>query len=172
MAQSAAAAVVISLGKATVVEVQTISATVTGIMSETREVTLKGPKGNEVTVIAGPAVKNFGKINVGDTVAAKSIETLTLELIKGGAGSPIRVDDEVEAKAAEGESPAVAVSSQTTVIADVVKVDRAAGTVEVKGVVESMTLKIDDPEQLQQIEVGDRVKGVILSALAIEVVPS
>jgi len=35
-----------------------------------------------------------------------------------------------------------------------------------------MTLKIDDPEQLQQIEVGDRVKGVILSALAIEVVPS
>ena len=41
-----------------------------------------------------------------------------------------------------------------------------------QGVVQFLTLKIDDPEQLKRIEVGDRVKGVLRTDVAMAVVPA
>ena len=45
-----------------------MTATITAIDKATRDVTLKGPQGNEMTVTAGPEVKNFEKLKVGDQV--------------------------------------------------------------------------------------------------------
>ena len=61
-----------------------VSATITAIDKATRDVTLKGQQGNLMTVTAGPEVKNFDKLKVGDQVDLQYIEALTLELKKGG----------------------------------------------------------------------------------------
>src|SRR6266581_4726615 len=61
-----------------------VTATITAIDKATRDVTLKGPQGNEITVTAGPEVKNFANMKVGDQVNAEYVEALTLELKKGG----------------------------------------------------------------------------------------
>jgi hypothetical protein len=45
-------------------------------------VTLKGPQGNVVDVVAGDEVKNFDQIKVGDFVVVRYAEALTLELRK------------------------------------------------------------------------------------------
>ena len=77
---------VVSKGPGVAGAAQTVeaTATITAIDPATRSITLKGPQGKETTVTAGPEVKNFAQMKVGDQVNVKYIEALTLELKKGG----------------------------------------------------------------------------------------
>ena len=78
-------------GKASIVEAVQVSAQVVGIDKATRTVTLKGPQGNSVDIVAGDEVKNFDQIKLGDFVVARYVQSLTLELkkTKVKAGEPI-----------------------------------------------------------------------------------
>ena len=75
-------------GKATAVRAVQVSAQVVSIDKATRTVTLKGPKGNVVDVVAGDEVRNFDQIKVGDFVVVRYAQALTLELrkVKGAVG--------------------------------------------------------------------------------------
>jgi len=170
VAQDSATTKISVPGKVTLMGELSITAVVTAIDAGKRVITLKSPDGKVDTITAGPEVRNFKQIKVGDTVKAKAIESLTLELMKGGAGSPERTDSTDEARAEMGEKPGAAIAAKTTVIADVVAVDRKASTVTLKGVHETITLKIHDPEQLKLIAVGDRVKGTYVEAIAVAIV--
>ena len=68
-----------------------VSATVVGIDKATRTVTLKGPNGDVVDIVASDEVKNFDQIKVGDSVVARYAQALTLELkkTKGVAGATV-----------------------------------------------------------------------------------
>jgi hypothetical protein len=59
-------------------------ATVTAIDPSTRIVTLKTEGGETVDVEAGPAVKNFDKIKVGDTVKASYTESIAFRVADKG----------------------------------------------------------------------------------------
>ena len=74
-------------GKASVAVAAKISAQVVGIDKATRTVTLKGPEGNVVDVVAGDEVKNFDQIKLGDFVVVRYAEALTLELRKTKTGA-------------------------------------------------------------------------------------
>src|SRR5277367_2444367 len=60
----------------------TLSAEVTAIDLAKREVTLKGPLGNEVTVTAGEAVKRLDEVKVGDFVRVDYLVSVVAELRK------------------------------------------------------------------------------------------
>ena len=92
-------------GKATAVRAVEVSAQVVGIDKATRTVTLKGPKGNVVDIVAGDEVKNFDQIKVGDFVVVRYAQALTLELrkTKVSAGEPTVREGAREAK--PGERP-------------------------------------------------------------------
>ena len=45
-----------------------VTATITAIDAATRAVTLKGPQGKEIVITAGPEVKNFAQMKVGEVV--------------------------------------------------------------------------------------------------------
>src|SRR5688500_14821779 len=83
-AQTSRAVVATKPGAAVAAQTVKLDATITAIDPATRAVTLKGPKGNEVVIVAGPEVKNFAQMKVGDNVAVEYVEALTLELKKGG----------------------------------------------------------------------------------------
>ena len=83
-AQTGGAAVETAPGKGMVMQTVKATATITAIDKATRDITLKGPQGNELTVTAGPEVKNFASLKVGDQVDLQYAEALTLELKKGG----------------------------------------------------------------------------------------
>jgi hypothetical protein len=154
-------------GKVMVKGELTINATVTAIDAATRLITLKNAKGQVEQLIAGPEIRNFAQIKVGDAVHGKAVESLTLELLKGGAGKPQRIEGAGEAKAEPGAKPSGAAVKNLTIIADVVAVDRAAGTILVKGVKHSLTMQVRDPEQLKLIEVGDQIKGTYQTSVAV-----
>ena len=93
-------------GKVAMAQTVKATATITAIDAATRAVTLKGPKGNEMVVTAGPEVKNFAQIKVGDQVNVEYVESLALELKKGG-GAPVAATVKEGAAAAKpGERPA------------------------------------------------------------------
>jgi ribosomal protein L6P/L9E len=157
-------------GKAAVVSAVEISAQVVAIDKTTRTVTLKGPKGNVVDVVAGEQVKNFDQIKVGDLVVARYAQALTLELRKTRAASGEAVVKEAAAKAKAGERPAVAGARSVTLLADVVAVDPKASTITLKGPKgNEVTLDVRNPEQFKVVKKGDQVEVTYTEALALSV---
>jgi hypothetical protein len=172
LAQTGEAVVAKGPGVGAVAQTVEVTATITAIDAATREVTLKGPKGREVTVQAGPEIKNFAQMKVGDTVKAKYVEALTLELKKGGKAVVGRTEQAGAATAKPGEKPAGLAGRQLTVVADVIAVDPATQTVTLKGPKRTVDLKVADPEQFKLVKVGDQVEANYTEALAIAVEPT
>jgi len=149
-----------------------LTATITAIDPKTRDITLKGPQGNEVTVTAGPEVKNFAQMKVGDKVDVEYIEALTLELKKGGGQAVAKTESAGAARAAPGQAPGGIVGRQVKVVADVVAVDKEKSMVTLKGPQRTVELKVQDPKQLALIAKGDQVEATYTEAVAIGVTPS
>ena len=170
-AQSGGVVVGSAPGKAGIAQTIKATATITAIDKATRDVTLKGPQGNLLTVTAGPDVKNFDKLKVGDQVDLQYIEALTLELKKGGGMVVGRTEAVGTAGAKPGASPAGVAGRQVTIVADVVAVDPAKQTVTLKGPQQTVDLRIADPEQFKRIAKGDQVEAKFTQALAVAVEP-
>lgn len=172
LAQTGGAVVASEPGKVAMAETVSITATVEAIDKAKRLLTLKGPEGNSVVVQAGPAVKNFDQIKVGDKVAAQYIEALTLTLKPGGGAMREKIEREDAVAAKPGEKPGAAVGRQVTVIADVIAVDAKKQSIRVKGPQRTVDLKVRDPNQFKLIKVGDQIEATFTEALAIAVGPA
>lgn len=159
-------------GKAGVAQTVKLTATITAIYKATREVTLKGPEGNEVTVALGPDVKNFTSLKIGDRVDAEYAEAVTLELKKGGGQKVERMEQTAVKGANPGEQPAGAAGRQVTIVADVIAVDPAKQTITLRGPSRTVILPISDPEQFKRIAKGDQVEAKYTQAFAIVVEPA
>jgi hypothetical protein len=170
-AQTGTAVVGTGPGVAGAAQTVKFTATITAINSATREITLKGPQGREVTLFAGPQVKNFAQMKVGDQVAAEYAEALTLELKKGG-GKAVGVTEQAGAMGAKpGERPAGVAGRQVKIVADVIDVDPATQTLTLRGAKQTVELKVRDPEQFKLVAKGDQVEATYTQAVAIAVEP-
>ena len=169
LAQTGSAVVGKGPGVAGAAQTTKVTATITKINAKTREVTLKGPEGREVTLQLSKEVKNFKHMKVGDTVTAEYVEALTLELKKGGKAVVARTEQAGAATAKPGEKPAGLAGRQLTIVADVTAVDPATQTVTLKGPKRTVDIKVADPEQFKLIKVGDQVEAKYTEALAIAV---
>jgi hypothetical protein len=171
LAQTAAVVGGTAPGKAGVARTLSLAATVVAVDKATRDVTLKGPQGNEVTLTAGPQVKNFDAIKAGDQVNVQYVEALTLELKKGGGMAVARSEKEGAVKAKPGETPGGAVGRQVTIVADVVAVDPATQVVTLRGPKRTVEMVVADPEQFKRIAKGDQVEATYTQALAMALDP-
>lgn len=171
-AQTGAVVAAKAPGAVGVAKTVNVTATITAIDAATRTVSLKGPKGNETSVVAGPEVKNFAQLKVGDAVDLTVVEALTLELRKGG-GKPVAwtVKEGAE-RAKAGQAPAGVVGRQVSVVGDVLAVDAATGTVTVRGPQRTVELKVQDPAQLKLIAKGDQIEATFTEAVALAVTPA
>jgi hypothetical protein len=159
-------------GKGGVAQITQVTATITAINPSTREVTLKAPDGKEVVVTAGPEVKNFNMMKVGDTVTAQYVDALTLELKKGGGYTVGRTEQTGAMAAKPGEQPAGAVGRQVTIIADVIDVNPDKQSVTLRGPNRTVELVVSDPEQFKRVAKGDQVEATFTEAVAISVAPA
>jgi len=159
-------------GKVSVAEATRVTATIEAIDKAKRLITLKGPEGNSVVIQAGPDVKKFDQLKVGDLVTVEYVEALTLELKKGGGQVRERTERENTVASKPGEKPGAVAGRQVTVIADVIAVDAAKQTVRLKGPKRTVDLKVRDPEQFKLIKVGDQVEATFTEAVAIAVEPA
>jgi Cu/Ag efflux protein CusF len=155
-------------GKAHAVETTKATATVVGVDAARRVVSLKTSQGRVVEMEAGPEVRNFDQIRVGDKVLAEYVRSLSLELKKNGAPTRGNTAQARTDRAPAGSKPAGTVSHEVTLLADVVKVDAKGRSVTLRGPKGNLVdLDISDPEQLKAIKVGDKVEAIYTEAVAV-----
>jgi hypothetical protein len=147
-----------------------LEATVKGIDKETRSVTLEAETGRTVTVKAGPEVKNFDQIAVGDKVEVDYVEALALHVEKAG-GSPMAEVGAAIERALPGEKPAVAVAGTVEIRAKVTAIDKKDRTVSLQGPEgNTRTIKVDPKvKRFDELAVGDDVVARYTEAIAIAV---
>jgi hypothetical protein len=160
-------------GRATIARAAELSAQVVGLDKATRTVTLKGPKGKVVDIVAGDEVKNFDQIKLGDFVVARYVQALTLELRKTRVEGREITERQEAVRAKPGEQPAAAVARQVTALADVIGVDPKKKTITLKGPRGNVVdLEVQNPEQFKVVKKGDQVEVTYTEALALSVEPA
>jgi hypothetical protein len=148
----------------------TLTAEVTAINLSKREVTLKGPQGNEVTITAGKEVKRLDEVKVGDFVRVDYLVSVAAEIRKPTAEEakhPL-VIMAAGGKTPEGEAPAAGVARRFKVVTTIEVLIRPEQTVTVKGPMgHYLTARVADPKRLTKVHIGDTVVIVFTEALAV-----
>jgi len=160
-------------GKGRMVTVVTATATVESVDPATRTVVLKTPDGKTHPTVAGDEVRNFDQIKVGDQVKAKYMESLTLELKKGGKALVGRSDNASMDRAPQGGKPGGVALREVSMTADVVGVDAQKKIVSIRNDRgEVIDLHLNDPEQVKLVKTGDQVEATYTEALAVALDPA
>ncbi|MEM1412523.1 MAG: hypothetical protein AAGH19_09200 [Pseudomonadota bacterium] len=149
----------------------TMGATVAAIDQETREVTLRGPEGDEVTITASPDVRNLAQIEVGDRVFAEVYEEIAIQVFANPEGlEPNAGEFLAEARAAEGEMPGGAVMDTVVITAVVEEINLEANTFKLRGPEGNIReFAARNPDNLRRAEVGDLLVITITQAMGIMV---
>lgn len=147
------------------------SAVVESVDQTTREVRLRAADGRELTVVAGPAVRNLPQLRAGDLARLTYYEGVVARMAEPGAGGPA-TGAVVVGRAPEGGTPAGVVGATVAVVVEVVSYDAATGVVTLKtpdGAEESVRV---DPAMrgfAAARRPGDRVAVEITRAVAISI---
>jgi len=135
--------------------------------AKTRTITFKNKEG-ESKFVAGPEITNFAQIKKGDRVSVTYETAVAIELIKTkstGVRSKVETNTVTNSKA--NEKPSEVIANTTTIIADIVGVDRDKKLVSVKGPSGNITtVSVKNPTLLADVAVGEQVKVVYFDAMA------
>jgi len=148
-------------------ETQTISATVEAINVSTRTLTLKGPKGNFIDIVAPETMKRFSEVKVGDTLTARYYENLVIRKKLPGEKD---VDTAAEGVTpGSGGKPAGTAAKQRTITATITALDPKVPSLTLSGPNKwTYSARIEDKKVLDQIKVGDKVDLTWTEALLLE----
>jgi len=151
--------------------VRTLTAKVVSIDVETRDVVLMGEDGVEIELVADEATRNLDQVSPGDTVNAQVVESVSIELVKGGNLEAMDLKVDESAQAEEGEMPARAEIETRVNVYTVEAIDIEANTFKLKNVegeVGEFTAR--DPANLAKASIGDAVVVTTTEAIAVEVI--
>jgi len=159
-----------SSGRNSAAALVSTTATVEDVDQKTRIVTLRTAEGEIVHFKADESVRNLPQVRKGDQVTTTFYESLALRIREAeGAQPSISVSENVE-RAALGEKPAGMVVRTTTLTAKVTAVDKKKQTVTLEGPRGGhVTLKVEDPANLEHAQVGHLVEATYREAVAISV---
>ena len=137
------------------------------IDAATRTVTLKNQDG-ESTIVAGPEVKNFAEIKVGDRFDVVYELAVAIELVK--VKTPGATSEQVTtttATAPQGDKPGMITTNTVTATANIEAIDTAKNIVSLKGPQGNIfKVKVQNPDLMKDIAVNDQVKVVYTEAIA------
>jgi hypothetical protein len=147
-------------------ETKTITATVEAVEASTRTVTLKGPQGNYVDVVAPPEMEKFSAIKVGDKLTARYYENIVLSVQRPGQ-QPVDKDAMSVAKTT-GAKPGATASMQRTITATITAIDMNVPSITFSGPNNwTYSSRVEDKKMLATVKVGDKVDITWTAALLV-----
>ena len=146
---------------------QLYEGSVVKVDKKTRTITFKNQEG-ESKFVAGPEITNFDQIKKGDRVNVTYELAVAIELIKTKSdGVRSKVETNTVTKSKINEKPSETITNKTTIIADIVAVDRDKKLVSVKGPSGKITtVSVKNPALLADVNVGEQVKVTYSDAMA------
>jgi hypothetical protein len=146
----------------------TETATVEAIEASTRSVTLKKTDGTYVTIVAGPDIKRFAEIKVGDTVTAKYYDNLVIRLKQPGEADAASAA--MTTKGSGQALPGGTKAKQVTITATITAIDPATPSITFTGPNGwKYTSRVEDTKALAKVKVGDKVDIVWTEALLVSI---
>lgn len=135
-----------------------------------RLATLKGPKGNIVTVEVPSEVRNFDQVRVGDDVVVRYAAAVAAKLEPASkSGIRERVESTEAGRAAAGDMPGAGARRTVEVLAVIQSLDRKAGTATLRGAKRTVTIKVPEGVDIRKLKVGDEVRALMVEALVLNV---
>ena len=149
----------------------TATLTIQAINSTTRTLTLRNEKGEEDTFVAGPEVKRFDQLKVGDKIKVTYYESLVFELRKPGD----KTNPSADALAAGRvkDRPGAGLAAQQTRTVTVKAVDPSVPSITVvtqDG--QTITRKIENKKNIEGVKPGDRIDITYSQAMVVAAEPS
>jgi Cu/Ag efflux protein CusF len=147
----------------------TVTATIKAIDSTNRLVTLTFEDGTVDTVTAGPEVRRFSELKVGDKVTFRYRESAVVQLRKPGDATPASSTTQGITRSA-GAKPGGTMAQQVTAKVTVEAIDAAVPSITVKtddG--RHMTYHVEDKKNLEGVKAGDRLDITLTRALMVSV---
>ncbi len=148
----------------------TVEAVVTDIDLETRQVSLKGPDGNTITMTAGEEVVKLEDVSVGDTLQATYLAALEGELrepTEAEKAEPFVVIQDAGAGVAEG-TPVAGAARIIHAVCTIEGMNRLLGTVTIMDPNGKVHVIGDvEPEKMSQVTLGQTIVMTYREALAL-----
>lgn len=151
----------------------TAKATVVAIDGASRQLTLQGAEGPAMVLVAGPEVRNFDQIEVGDTLTANYTVTVSARRLEADEFDTQEGAGIAAARADEGQKPGAAIGAGMAMTVVVKSVDREQNIVvftDPEGAIHAIEAQRDVGRRfIAGLEPGDRVELVYGEALALAV---
>lgn len=146
-----------------------MTAEIVAIDHDARLITLTDEDGESETIFAGPEVKRFDELKVGDKVTFRYYESIVSQIRKPGDSAPAPSGDPTLVRGT-GAKPSATMSQQATATVTITELDPKMGSVTVKTEEgRTMSFKVDDKKNLKGVKVGDRVDITYTAAVMITV---
>jgi len=150
-------------------ETVTVTTTIEAIDHEARMVTLRDKDGNFESIYAGPEVKRFDELKVGDKVTFRYTQSVVLKITKAGDAAAKSSDEPAIVRTA-GAKPGATITQQQTATVTIKAIDAKTPAVTVQSEDgRSMSFKVEDKNLLKSVKPGDRVVITYTEALMISV---
>jgi hypothetical protein len=145
----------------------TVSATVAAVDKTTRRVTLTAGEGNKSAFTAGPEVRNFDQIRVGDKVTATFNERLAV-FVRGDGADPSVTHAAALGAAPIGAKPGAMVAESYEVVASVKSINSANRTAVLEFPSNQLrTVNVRPDVDLSKYKVGDSVVIRVTATLSV-----
>ena len=147
-----------------------VKAKIVALDSTSRLVTLQDDSGESETIYAGPEVKRFDALKVGDVVTFRYYESIVYAIKKPGAPASTAPADATKVVRSEGAKPGATISQQQTATVQVKALDPKKRSITVlteDG--RTVSFQVEDPKNLKGVAVGDKVEITYTTAVMITV---
>ena len=147
---------------------RTETGTIEAIEAASRTITIKKPDGTFVTTIAGPDIKRFPELKIGDTVSARYYENVIVRV--KAPGEPDVVSSAKGTTGSEQVLPGGTKAKQLTITATITAIDQTTPSITFTGPNGwKYSSKVQDTAALAKVKVGDKVDIVWTEAVLVSV---
>jgi hypothetical protein len=144
--------------------------TVVSVDPKSRQVVVRGPRGNEATLTVPKEAQNLDKVKKGSRFKMKYMEAMALSIHKGGAPNATASEDVTLAP--KGGNPGGMVVHTAQISAVIDAIDYTNRYIAVRGPKQNtLALKAADDVKLEELNAGDRIALTYTRALAMEMIP-
>jgi Cu/Ag efflux protein CusF len=151
-------------------ETVTVKTTIEAIDHAARTVTLKDKDGNYDILHAGPEIKRFDELKVGDQVTFKYTESVAVRIRKPGEPAVATSSGEPAVVREATAKPSGSVTEQSTATVVVKAVDPKGSSITFTGDDgRARTVRVEEKSLVKNVNPGDRIEITYTSALLISV---
>jgi len=138
-----------------------------------RTATLRGPRGQVMTVAVPAEVKNLEQVRVGDDLMIRYVSAVAARLEPASNGGiRERIVSRGAVAAPAGATPGAAGARTVEVLAVVKGLDRKARTATLQGVHRTVRVSVPESIDMSKVKLGDEVRAVFSEAVVLAIAPA